>query len=259
MGERVALTITDGVGVVRIDNPPLNVIDTQVREELSEVITQLDAARDVRAVVLAGSERAFAAGADIEAMSAMGFEEISDWNRALQSIFTRIACLPMPVIAAVEGYALGGGMELALCADHRIAGDGARFSQPEILLGIIPGSGGTQRLSRLVGPSRAKGLLMSGRRVKPDEAERIGLIDQVVSAGEAIATAQRQASAIAAGPRFAIQAVKLAVDRGLEGSLDEGLALERSLFAGLFATSDREVGMRSFIENGPGKAEFGTS
>ena len=257
MVERVLLDIEDRVATVRLDNPPLNVFDTGTREALASTVSRLAVAEGVHAVVVTGSERAFAAGADVTDLAAMGFEEIWGWNRALQRTFTEVAALPMPVIAAVEGYALGGGLELALCADHRIAGDRAVLAQPEVLLGILPGSGGTQRLARLVGHSRAKELLMTGRRVRTDEAAAIGLVDRVVPAGTALQEARRFSRELAAGPQFALQAIKLAVDKGSDGPLEVGLALERSLIAGLFATRDREGGMQSFLEEGPGKARFG--
>jgi enoyl-CoA hydratase/carnithine racemase len=255
--ERVQLDIEDRVATVRLDNPPLNVFDTTMRQDLAAVVARVANADDVHVVVVTGNERAFAAGADVDGLAAMGFEEIWGWNRALQRTFTEVAALPMPVVAAIEGYALGGGMELALCADHRIAGDRTVLAQPEVLLGIMPGSGGTQRLRRLVGPSRAKELLMTGRRVRAEEAATLGLVDRVVSAGTALQEAQRYARQLASGPRFALEAIKLAVDQGSDGPIEAGLALERSLMAGLFATRDRDTGMRSFREEGPGKARFG--
>lgn len=177
-------------------------------------------------------------------------------SRALQDSFTAVARIPKPVVAAVTGYALGGGCELALCADFRVAGANAKFGQPEILLGVIPGAGGTQRLARLVGPSRAKDLIFTGRHVRADEALAIGLVDRVVPAAEVYEQAYAWASALAKGPALALRAAKEAVDAGLETDLDTGLTIERTLFAGLFATEDRETGMRSFMEDGPGKATF---
>lgn len=248
---------TDGpVVTVRLDNPPLNAFDAVQREELSACIRGLADARDVRAVVLYGGERLFAAGADIKALAAMGPEEVRGWNRALQRTFDEVARLPMPVVAAVTGYALGGGMELALAADYRVAAEDAVLGQPEVQLGIMPGSGGTQRLTRLIGPSRAKNLLMTGRRVKADEALRIGLVDEVVPSGSVHEAAFRYARQLAEGPSAALEAIKEAVDHGADTGLSAGLALERSLFTGVFGTADASTGIRSFLDHGPGKARF---
>jgi enoyl-CoA hydratase/carnithine racemase len=251
---------TDGpVVTVRIDHPPMNAFDSAQRTELAACVRELADAPDVRAVVLYGGERLFAAGADIKALAAMGPEEVRGWNRALQRTFEEVARLPMPVVAAITGYALGGGMELALAADHRIAADDAILGQPEVQLGILPGSGGTQRLARLIGPSRAKNLLMTGRRVGADEALRLGLVDEVVPAGTVHKAALRYARQLAEGPAAALEAIKEAVDRGGDAGLDAGLALERALFTGVFGTADAATGIRSFIEEGPGKARFGES
>lgn len=176
--------------------------------------------------------------------------------RGLQEAFTAVARIPKPVVAAVTGYALGGGCELALCADVRFAGEGAKLGQPEILLGLIPGAGGTQRLSRLVGPAKAKDLIFTGRTVTAAEAREIGLVDHVVPDAEVYEKAHAWAARLARGPALALRAAKEAVDFGLETDIDTGLAIERNWFAGLFATEDREIGMRSFVEQGPGKAEF---
>lgn len=259
MGQRAELRIDGSVATVRLCHPPLNAVDTLMRTELAECAGALADAPDVRAVVIHGGERVFAAGADIHALREMDYRQIVGWNRALQRTFDLFARLPMPVVAAVNGYALGGGLELALCADYRIAARDAVLGQPEVLLGIMPGSGGTQRLARLIGPSRAKNLLMTGRRVDASEALRLGLVDELVPAGEAYESAVRYARRLAEGPAFALQAIKEAVDLGLDSSLQAGLALERGLFAGLFATPDRESGMRSFVQEGPGRARFGDS
>jgi enoyl-CoA hydratase len=174
----------------------------------------------------------------------------------LQSALSAVAAIPKPVVAAVTGYALGGGCELALCADIRIAADDAKIGQPEILLGLIPGAGGTQRLSRLVGPARAKDLIFTGRQVAAEEALAIGLVDRVVPASEVYQEAVGWASQFVTGPALALRAAKAAVDHGLEVDLATGLEIERQHFAGLFATEDRTTGIQSFIDNGPGKAEF---
>ncbi|MCX4704531.1 enoyl-CoA hydratase/isomerase family protein [Streptomyces sp. NBC_01373] len=249
---------TDGpVVTVRIDHPPMNAFDSAQRTELAARVRELADARDVRAVVLYGGERLFAAGADIKALAAMGPAEVRGWNRALQRTFDEVARLPMPVVAAITGYALGGGMELALAADHRVAAEDAVLGQPEVQLGIMPGSGGTQRLVRLIGPSRAKNLLMTGRRVGAEEALGLGLVDEVVPAGTVHKAALRYARQLAEGPAAALEAIKEAVDHGADIGVDAGLALERALFTGVFGTRDATTGIRSFIEEGPGKARFG--
>lgn len=252
----VHLEVSAGVATVRLDRPPMNALDTATQDRLRELAAELTAREDVRAVVLYGGEKVFAAGADIKEMREMDHAAMVARAKPLQDSFTAVARIPKPVLAAVTGYALGGGCELALTADLRVAGEGARFGQPEILLGLIPGAGGTQRLARLIGPSRAKDLIYSGRQVKSDEALAIGLADRVVPDAEVYAQAHAWAAQLAAGPSMALQAAKESVDTGLDSGIDAGLALERSWFAGLFATEDRERGIRSFVEEGPGKARF---
>jgi enoyl-CoA hydratase/carnithine racemase len=207
-------------------------------------------------VVIYGGEKVFAAGADVKEMADMSYADMVERSGALQSSFTAVARIPKPVIAAVTGYALGGGCELALCADLRVAGDNAKLGQPEILLGLIPGAGGTQRLSRLVGPSRAKEIIFTGRFVDAEEALRIGLVDRVVPADDVYAVAREMAARFVKGPGLALRAAKEAIDKGLEADLDTGLEVERLQFAGLFATEDAHTGMTSFVDNGPGKAAF---
>jgi enoyl-CoA hydratase/carnithine racemase len=255
-GEYVRLEVDDGIGTIRLDRPPMNALNVQVQEELREAAGSAAARRDVAAVVLYGGEKVFAAGADVKEMATMSYPDMVERSGALQSAFTAVARIPKPVVAAVTGYALGGGCELALCADFRVCGDNAKLGQPEILLGVIPGAGGTQRLPRLVGPARAKELIFSGRFVDAEEALRIGLVDKVVPADDVYAAAREMAARFVGGPALALRAAKEAVDRGLEADLDTGLELERLQFAGLFATEDRRIGMESFVANGPGKAEF---
>ncbi|MEU4658617.1 enoyl-CoA hydratase-related protein [Streptomyces sp. NPDC023723] len=252
----VHLEVAEGVGTLRLDRPPMNALDTATQDRLKELAEEAAARADVRAVVLYGGEKVFAAGADIKEMQAMDHAAMVLRARALQDSFTAVARIPKPVVAAVTGYALGGGCELALCADYRIAADNAKLGQPEILLGLIPGAGGTQRLARLIGPSRAKDLIFTGRQVKAAEALTLGLVDRVVPAAEVHQQAHAWAARLAQGPAIALRAAKEAVDTGLETDLDTGLTVERNWFAGLFATEDRERGMRSFVEEGPGKAKF---
>ncbi|MGW6154629.1 enoyl-CoA hydratase/isomerase family protein [Streptomyces sp. NPDC055144] len=250
------LEVAEGVGTIRLDRPPMNALDIATQDRIKELAEEASRRDDVRAVVVRGSDKAFAAGADIKEMQAMDHAAMIVRSRALQDSFTAVARIPKPVVAAVTGYALGGGCELALCADFRIAADDARLGQPEILLGLIPGAGGTQRLARLVGPSKAKDLIFTGRHVKAEEALAIGLVDRVVPAAEVYERAHAWAARLAQGPALALRAAKESIDVGLETDIDTGLAVERNWFAGLFATEDRERGMRSFVEEGPGKAKF---
>jgi enoyl-CoA hydratase/carnithine racemase len=234
----------------------MNALNAQVQDEIAAAALEVDADPGVRAVVLYGGEKVFAAGADIKEMAEASFAQVAADSRRLQAAFTAVARIGKPVVAAVTGYALGGGLELALCADFRVAGEGARLGQPEILLGIIPGAGGTQRLPRLIGPARAKDIVFTGRFVGATEALRIGLVDKVVPDGEVYRAARDLVAQYANGPAVALRAAKQAIDAGLEVDLDTGLEIERLNFAALFATEDQRTGMRSFIENGPGKATF---
>ncbi|MGN5380242.1 enoyl-CoA hydratase [Streptomyces sp. MUSC 14] len=252
----VNLEVAEGVGTLRLDRPPMNALDIATQDRLKELAEEVTRRDDVRAVVIYGGERVFAAGADIKEMQNMDHAAMILRSRGLQDAFTAVARIPKPVVAAVTGYALGGGCELALCADFRIAADNAKLGQPEILLGLIPGAGGTQRLPRLVGPSKAKDLVFTGRQVKAAEALEIGLVDRVVPAAEVYEQAHAWAARLAQGPAIALRAAKESIDTGLETDIDTGLAVERNWFAGLFATEDREAGMRSFVEEGPGKAKF---
>lgn len=256
MGELVRLEVADGVGTIRLDRPKMNAIDTQVQAELIEVAAEATRRDDVKAVVLTGGDRVFAAGNDVKEMIDWSYTDMVDRAATVQGAVTAVAQIPKPVVAAVNGYALGGGCELTLAADVRFAAENAVFGQPEVLLGIIPGAGGTQRLARLVGPSRAKELLFTGRMVKATEALAIGLVDRVLPAEDVYAEAHAWAAQFAGAATYALRAVKEAVDRGLETDLETGLAIERQHFAGVFATEDRTIGMRSFVENGPGKANF---
>ncbi|WP_030200455.1 enoyl-CoA hydratase/isomerase family protein [Streptomyces sp. NRRL S-87] len=252
----ISLEVSEGVGTILLNRPPMNALDIATQDALRTLAEEATARDDVRAVVLYGGEKVFAAGADIKEMQTMDHAAMVARSRALQDSFTAVARIPKPVVAAITGYALGGGCELTLCADYRIAADNAKLGQPEILLGLIPGAGGTQRLSRLIGPSKAKDLIFTGRMVKADEALALGLVDRVVPAAEVYEQAHAWAAKLAQGPAIALRAAKESVDGGLEADIDTGLTIERNWFSALFATEDREIGMRSFVEEGPGKAKF---
>ncbi len=257
MGEFVRLEVEDGVGTIRIDRPKMNALNVQVQEEIRDCAAEAATRDDVRAVIVYGGERVFAAGADVKEMADMSYTDMVARSGGLQSAFTAVAKIPKPVVAAVTGYALGGGCELALCADVRIAGEGATLGQPEILLGVIPGrrrhpaadpagrpvAGEGHHLHRPLREGR-RGAAASGwstgssptRRCTPRRGPGRGQFSTAAS--------------------FALRAAKESVDRGLEVDLDTGLEIERVQFAALFATEDRTTGMRSFVESGPGKAEF---
>jgi enoyl-CoA hydratase/carnithine racemase len=256
MGELVQLEVHGGVGTILLNRPPMNALSFQVQEEIRQAAVEASQRDDVRAVVLYGGPKVFAAGADIKEMAQASYQDMVARSNALQASFTAVARIPKPTIAAITGYALGGGCELALCCDLRVAGEKAKLGQPEIQLGIIPGAGGTQRLPRLVGPARAKELIYTGRFVSADEALHIGLVDRVVPDDEVYSAAMDMAEQFARGPAYALRAAKEAIDRGLEVDLETGLEIERVQFAALFATQDRAIGMQSFVENGPGKANF---
>ncbi|HEY7070267.1 MAG TPA: enoyl-CoA hydratase-related protein [Acidimicrobiales bacterium] len=244
---------SDGVAVVRLDNPKVNALS-------SALLAQLEAAANALtedppgAVVVTGGDRIFAAGADISEFG--GPDEARTVGAGFVRALDAVAAIPRCVIAAVAGFALGGGCELALACDLRIASERAKFGQPEILLGIIPGGGGTQRLARLVGPAKAKDMILTGRQVGAEEALRIGLVDEVVAPDDVHDRAYALAAELAQGAVVAQGLAKRAIDRGLQGNLAAGLDLEQQLFAQVFATEDARIGVASFLEHGPGKARF---
>jgi enoyl-CoA hydratase/carnithine racemase len=253
----VTVEVDDGgVATIRLNRLPMNVLNRQMQEQVRAAASAITADRAVRAVVLYGGERVFAAGADVKEFAAMDHAEMLRDAERLSSSFDAVARLPMPVVAAVTGYALGGGCELALAADFRVSATDATWGQPEILLGVIPGGGGTQRLPRLIGTARAKDLIYTGRFVDAAEALEIGLVDRIVPATEVYPTARELALRLARGPTLALQAAKSAIDASVITEIATGLRLESQLFAGLFATEDRRSGMRSFLDHGLGKAEF---
>ncbi|ROS44156.1 enoyl-CoA hydratase/isomerase family protein [Amycolatopsis thermoflava] len=256
MPEHVQLTVEDGVGVVRLDRPPVNALNRTVREELAEVAVTLTAREDIRAVVIHGGPKTFAAGADVRELASASHAEMVAQSRQISAGIGALASVPKPTVSAITGYALGGGLEIALSTDRRIAADNAKLGLPEILLGVIPGGGGTQRLARLVGEAAAKDLVYTGRFVGAAEALEMGLVDEVVPAEETYDRAYAYAAQFAEGPTLAYAAAKKAIEDGLDLNLTSGLNLESEVFAGLFATDDRTIGMESFLEHGPGKARF---
>lgn len=246
MGELVRLEVEDGVGTIRLDRPPMNAIDQDLTGDLLAVAQEVTRRDDVGAVVLYGGEKVFAAGADVKMMAGMGPAEVRPMIMGLQEVFNAVEDIPKVTIAAVTGYALGGGCELAMTADLRFAAPDAKLGQPEILLGIIPGAGGTQRLPRLVGPARAKDLIFSGRQVGADEAHRIGLVDRIDE--DPYREAVEAARGYARGPRAALRAAKVSVNWGGRVDLRTGVAIEREAFCDLFTTEDQKEGMAAFVE-----------
>ena len=246
--ETLIVDVEDHVAVVRLNRPDaLNALNSQLLEELAEALTELDSAPRVRAFVLTGSDKAFAAGADVKEMADKSFVDMY-----LQDYFTgpteAVLRLRKPILAAVAGYCLGGGCELAMMCDFILAADTAKFGQPEVNLGVIPGMGGTQRLARFVGKSKAMEMCLTGRFMDAAEAERSGLVSRVVPAKDLMRDARETAGKIAEKSPLAARAVKEAVNRSYETTLREGLLFERRLFAAMFATEDQAEGMAAFSE-----------
>ncbi len=255
-GELTRVELEAGVATLRLDRPPVNALNLAMQQEILAAARWLERSTEVRAVVLYGGPKMFAAGADIKEMAAMTYQDMASASHLLQESFNAVAGLPMPVVAAVTGFALGGGCELALCADLRVVGERAKLGQPEVLLGVIPGLGGSQRLPRLIGPSRAKDMILTGRYVGSEEARAFGLADRVVADDTVYDEALALAQQFATGAPLALAAAKRAVNQGLEVDIATGCQIERLEFSGLFATDDRRIGMESFLAEGAGKATF---
>ena len=254
MAELLTLELRpDGVALITLANGKVNALSTELLAEIRAAATELTN-DPPGAVVITGGGRLFAAGADISQFG--GSDEAATIGAAFHDALDAVAAIPRFVIAAVSGYALGGGCELALACDYRIASEKAVFGQPEILLGIIPGGGGTQRLPRLVGASRAKEMCLTGRQVRADEALRIGLADEIVPPETLMERALGLAAEVATGALTAQAICKRAIDDGLDGSLADGLGLERAAFVEVFHTDDARTGVASFLEHGPGRATF---
>jgi enoyl-CoA hydratase/carnithine racemase len=244
----VRLEVDDGVGIVRIDRPPANALSHAVGRQLGEAFADAAERDDVGALVLWGGDRLFAAGADIKEMAGFGPEEIRPVVSALGDAIDALEAMPKISIAAVTGYALGGGLELALGADLRYLAEDATIGQPEIRIGVIPGAGGTQRLTRLLGPARTRRLVYTGAQLDAARALELGLADRVLPASELLAVAAAHAREFAHGPRAALAAAKAAIRAAVETPGPTGLARERDLFVELFGTADQREGMRAFLE-----------
>jgi len=237
----------DGVAVVRLNRPEVrNALNLAVRELLAKHFTDLGNDEATRCIILTGGDKVFAAGADIRDMVERSAMEMM--ARRAENLWEPIASCPKPVIAAVNGYALGGGCELAMHADIIVAGEGASFGQPEVRVGIMPGAGGTQRLTRAVGKFRAMRMLLTGEPVTAREALAMGLVSDVVADGEVFETALRIAKTIVSMPPVAVRQIKEVVMAGQDASLEAAMMLERKAFQLLFATGDQKEGMRAFLE-----------
>lgn len=245
--ELVDYALDGAVAVITLNRPPVNALNPELIADIDAAIAMAETP-EVRAVVITGSPH-FAAGADITGFQA-AFDSGAEERQAtgLSEAVLRLENLPKPTIAAINGFALGGGLELAMGADFRYLGSSAKVGQPEILLGIIPGAGGTQRLARIVGPQRCKELCLTGRHVGADEAHAIGLADKVADDDDALGLALADAKKMATGPTVAYGAVKRAVMRGFDRTLEEGLAIEAEQFARVFTTTDARIGVKAFID-----------
>ncbi|MBQ1564708.1 MAG: enoyl-CoA hydratase/isomerase family protein [Clostridia bacterium] len=246
----ILLEKKDHVAIATVNRPKaLNALNSEVLNDLNTLLDEIAADPEIRVLVLTGSgEKAFVAGADIGEMSTLTKAEGEAFGKKGNDVFRKLETLPIPAIAAVNGYALGGGCELAMACDIRLCSDTAVFGQPETGLGITPGFGGTQRLARLVGPGMAKQLIYSARNIKADEALRIGLCNAVYPAEELMPAAEKLAETIAKNAPIAVRACKKAINEGLEMPMDEAVALEEKLFGSCFETADQKEGMQAFLE-----------
>lgn len=254
--EFVQVELDSGVAVMYLNRPPMNALNVQMQQEIAQAANLISGHKDIHAAVLYGGQKVFAAGADVKEMADMNFAQMAVAAHQLSKAFMSVANISQPTISAITGFALGGGLELAMCTDFRVAGDNAKLGQPEILLGIIPGAGGTQRLPRLVGPSRAKELIFGGYMISASQALEIGLVNRVCAPESVLDESIAWARTFVDGPRIALASAKRAIDNGLNVDLGTGLAIESTEFAALFATEDQKSGMNSFVTEGPGKAKF---
>ncbi len=254
--EFIQVELQGTTAIINLRRPPMNALNLQMQREMAEAARFVSGRVGIDAVVLYGGEKVFAAGADVKEMANMTYADMAIAAYGLQSAFETVAKISQPTIAAITGFALGGGLELAMCADFRVAGDNVKLGQPEIMLGIIPGAGGTQRLPRLIGQSRAKELIFGGHMITADQAMNLGLVNQVVPPAQVLEAALDWANKFSGGPKLALAAAKRAIDNGANVDLRTGLSIESTEFAALFATEDQKIGMNSFVSDGLGKATF---
>ena len=255
--ELLEVDVDEGVATVLLNRPPMNPMNILLFSEIGSCALELGRDDEVRSVVITGGDEHFSAGADIPQMVEASAVDISRMIVIVQDSFTAVENIPKPVIAAINGFAVGGGCELAISCDFRFASENALIGQPEILLGVIPGAGGTQRLPRLIGPAMAKEMIFSGMTYTARECLDIGLVQKVIPEGSSvIEAARKEAARYAAGPPVALAMAKKAINRGMECSIGEGLVIEAHGICLCFASQDQEIGMRTFLEKGPGKAEF---
>jgi enoyl-CoA hydratase len=238
----------DELAIVKINRPPVNALNSEVVTEIHQMIDELEKDEQVKVIILTGEGKAFVAGADISEMVDFDNAGGAEFSKKGQAAFDKIENTPKPVIAAINGFALGGGCEIAMACDIRIAVEGAKLGQPEVNLGVIPGFAGTQRLPRLVGKGKAKELIFTGNMISAEEAEQIGLVNQVLTADELMNTAKEMAKTIASKGPAAVRAAKLAINEGVNYELSKGLEIENQAFAKLFETEDQKEGMKAFLE-----------
>ena len=249
MSEHIIYHIADGIATLTLNRPKvLNAINYDLLKELDELLDQAAADDSLRVLILTGSGKAFAAGADIAQQAGMDQEEAAKWGQYGSGIFRRLECFPIPTLAVVNGYALGGGCEMAMACDLILAGEKAKFGQPETGLGITPGFSGTQRLLRRVGVSKAKELIYTGRMIDAQEALQIGLADHIYPDDQLLAEALAMAKKIAANAPVAVCYAKCAINEGAQADIDTAIAIENKWFSKCFATQDQKEGMQAFLE-----------
>lgn len=249
MYDNILFEVNEGIALLKVNRPEaMNALNTETLLELKTAVAQIARSAEIKVVVISGGgDKAFVAGADVSEMAHKPAREGLFFALLGQSVLNDIAFLPQPTIAAVNGFALGGGCELALACDIRIAAENAKFGQPEVKLGVMPGFGGTQRLARLIGTGKAKEMIYTANIIKADEALRIGLVEHMVPKAELMATAMELAGTIAANSPIGVRQAKLAIDNGLEAGLEAGIAYEAQAFGICFSTDDQKEGMSAFL------------